>query len=95
MTALALWRMLAKSLAPLCASAGAGAQATGRLQDKSDSLRLPLAVGLSLFVNRIVQAAFFARSLSVFTGRYAETLFFTSSSFGARTRRRISRRRLR
>ena len=28
MTALALWRMLAQSLAPLCASAVEGAQAT-------------------------------------------------------------------
>ena len=48
MTAFALWRSLAKSLAPLCASALEGAQATDLRPDKRDSLRLCPAVGLSL-----------------------------------------------
>lgn len=80
MTAFALWRSLAKSLAPLCASAEEGAQATDLGQDKRDSLRRCPAVGLSLRVNTIKQAALSTRSLPVCASACSESRNSTSST---------------
>jgi hypothetical protein len=63
MTNFAVWRMLAESLAPSCASSAEGAQATEERQDKRDSLRLCPAVVLSLLANKFPQAAVSASSL--------------------------------
>ncbi len=65
MTHLSHFRRLAYVLAPLCASAAEGAQATELGQDKRDSLRICPAVVLSLRFNAFTQAAFFMRSLSI------------------------------
>jgi len=80
MTNFAVWRMLAESLAPLCASAAEGAQATELWQDKRDSLRPCLAVGLSLRSKLFVQAADLTRSLSGSTNHYSTTRIPTSSA---------------
>jgi len=79
MTTYALWRVSAKSLARLCASATEGAQATEERQDKRDSLRLGPAVGLPLHVKGIAQAAVLARSLSSCTSVCSKSRIFTSS----------------
>ncbi len=63
MTRSALCRSLAHSLAPLCERPGEGAQATELRQDKRDSLRLGLAVGLLCFVNMFAHAAVSESSL--------------------------------
>ena len=66
MTAFALWRSLAKSLAPLCASAEEGAQATELRPDKRDSLRPCPAVDFSRFAAPFAQAALFAAQPAAF-----------------------------
>ena len=79
MTNFAVWRMLAESLAPLCASAAEGAQATEERQDKRDSLRPCPAVGLSLRFNVLSQAALSAHSLSSCVSSCIATRISTSS----------------
>ncbi len=79
MTVCSLYRMVAYCIAPLCASAAEGAQATELGQDKRDSLRLRLAVVLALLVNVFAQAAHSRRSLSVSASRCTDSPFFTSS----------------
>lgn len=79
MTAFALWRLLAKSLAPSCASAAEGAQATELGQDKRDSLRPCPAVDFSWFAAAFGQATTFAHSLAYCVTACSESRIFTSS----------------
>jgi hypothetical protein len=79
MTTFAPYRIIARSLAPLCASPAEGAQATELWQDKRDSLWLCLAVVLALFVNVFAQAAISAHGLPRSTSLCVATLIFTSS----------------
>jgi hypothetical protein len=76
----ALWRVLAKSLAPLCASAAEGAQATEERQDKRNSLRPCPAVDFSLRSSLFAQAADLIRSLSGSTNDYGTKRIPTSSA---------------
>ena len=78
MTAFSLYRMIARPLAPLCASPAEGAQATELWQDKRDSLRLSRAVVLVLLVNVFAQAVHSRRSLCVLTSHCVNSPFFTS-----------------
>lgn len=78
MTAFALYRIIAQSLAPLCASPAEGAQATELWQDKRDSLRLCPAVVLAWLVNVFAQAALSTRSLPFWTSHCLATAIFTS-----------------
>ena len=79
MTTFALFRIIARTLAPLCASPAEGAQATELWQDKSDSLRRRWAVGLVFSVNMFAQAVISTHSLQTSTSLCHETLIFTSS----------------
>jgi hypothetical protein len=79
MTAFAFWRMLAKPLAPLCASPLEGAQATDLGPDKRDSLRPCPAVDFSRFAEPFAQAVPFARSPPRYVTACSESKIFTSS----------------
>ncbi len=79
MTSFVFSRVVAHSRAPLREGPREGAQATKLWQDKRDSLRLGLAVVLSLLVNMFAQAAVSARSLYNSPRHWLNTLIPTSS----------------
>lgn len=81
MTAISLYRMIARPLAPSWASTAEGAQATELGQDKRDSLQLGPAVVLALLVNMFARAAHSRCSLSISTSQCTDSSNFTSSDF--------------
>ncbi len=85
MTSFVFYRGIAHSVAPLREGPGEGAQATKLWQDKRDSLRLGLAVVLSLLVNMFAQAAVSARGLYN-SPKYCLNTLIPTSSIGSHVR---------